>query len=55
MLPSVVYTPDPHLIPGRFCPATPNPRNAQTINQLQRAWGCAEFAKIVAKNRKGSQ
>lgn len=52
MLPATVYTPDPHLIPGRFCPSVPNPRNTHAIVQLQRAWACAEIAKIVAKSRR---
>lgn len=32
----------------------PHPRNTHTIGQLQRAWACTEFAKIVAKNRRKS-
>lgn len=52
MLPATTFQPDPHLIPGRFCPSVPNPRNARAIAQLQRAWACAEFATIVAKNRR---
>lgn len=49
MMPGPSYLPDPHLIPGRFCPTCPASRNARTVASLKAILGHIQYTKLRQK------